>query len=337
MSIRWDERNKRWRYEFRQTIADRRYRFSRLLPRGWSETQARRFDQQETARTYARLSAGVTAGVPLIDSVVALYLKERIPVLRNGKNAARNLAHLLDHYQGKTLDRLGEIAREYAKTDLAPATVRQRLATLRSAASYALKYHDLGSADWIARMPMPSVKNERHIYLTRKQVVLLARACKHPGARALILMTFGTGSRPGELHRSEPLEGGLLLPEDKAGNRVFKPVPGRLRRYLRHWPMPLDYTRYSLHFRAARKAVGLPHIHLHDLRHSTASAIISSGGTLAEAGAVLDHQTAQSTKRYAHLYDSRKREILERLWHSQPHKSGDGEENQSVKAVSRKL
>lgn len=320
MSIYFDENRRRWRWQFKATIDGQRHRSSRLLPRGWSEAQARRYDEQETARTYARLSTGKRVStVPLIDTAVDLYLRERVPHLRDGLNAARNLAHLLPDYQGRGLDELGKIARAYAKAhagELQPATVRQRLATLRSAASYALKYHSIGSKDWIAAMPMPSVNNARHNYLRRAEVLRLARAIRDRPTRAWVLLTFATGSRPGELFRAEPVDGGMafLMPETKNGDRELKPVLPRFRRYVRHWPMPHDYTWHSRLFREARQAVGLDHIRPHDLRHSTASALTDAGATLKQVGEVLGHRTAQATNRYAHLYTERKAALLESIF-----------------------
>lgn len=56
-----------------------------------------------------------------------------------------------------------------------------------------------------------------------------------------------------------------------------------------------------------RLAAGLQDFRLHDLRHSFASAAISSGATLAVVGELLGHRYAQTTKRYAHLYDDARR------------------------------
>ncbi|GAA4400547.1 tyrosine-type recombinase/integrase [Quisquiliibacterium transsilvanicum] len=324
MSLYFDEARGRWRWQFKATLDGQRHRSSRLLPRGWSEAQARRYDEQETARTYARLSTGKrVSSVPLIDVAVDLYLRERVPQLRDGLNAARNLAHLFPDYQGRGMDEIGKVARAYAKAhagELKPATIRQRLATLRAAASYALKYHSIGSKDWIAAMPMPSVNNARHHYLRRAEVLMLARAISDPPTRAWVLLTFATGSRPGELFRAEPVDGGaaFLMPETKNGDRELKPVLPRFRRYARHWPMPHDYTWHSRLFREARQAVGLDHIRPHDLRHSTASALTDAGATLKQVGEVLGHRTAQATNRYAHLYTERKSALLESIFEQKP-------------------
>ncbi len=53
------------------------------------------------------------------------------------------------------------------------------------------------------------------------------------------------------------------------------------------------------------QAVGLGHGRLHDLRHSAASAMINAGVDLYTVGAVLNHQSAASTRRYAHLATSK--------------------------------
>ena len=330
MSVSRDERNGRWRWQFKAVVGGRRFRFSRLLPRGWSETQARRFDEQETARTYARLSAGTQSAVPLISAAVALYLQEAVPQQQDSDNAIRNLAHLLPYYHDRPLDELGKVARQYIedaplarerpdKDRLSPATIRQRLATLRSAAVHALKYHDLGSRDWIEAMPMPSVDNAREVYLTRAQLLQLARACKEPATRAWIILTFATGSRPGELFRAEARDGHFLKQRSKNGERMVLPVLPRFQRYMRHWPMPHDYSWHSRHFRAARQAVGLDDITPHTLRHSTASALIEAGVSLSDVGHVLNHKTLQATKRYAHLAQERKVSSLEKIWQKRPH------------------
>lgn len=40
MPIRWDTRNKRWRYEFDRRVHGVRHRHSKLLPAGWTRDQA---------------------------------------------------------------------------------------------------------------------------------------------------------------------------------------------------------------------------------------------------------------------------------------------------------
>ncbi len=62
-----------------------------------------------------------------------------------------------------------------------------------------------------------------------------------------------------------------------------------------------------------RDAAGLEDFRLHDLRHSFASILASSGLSLPTIGALLGHTQAATTARYAHLVDSMLREATERV------------------------
>lgn len=50
-----------------------------------------------------------------------------------------------------------------------------------------------------------------------------------------------------------------------------------------------------------RNKAGLPHLRLHDLRHSYASFLVNSGRTLYEVQQILGHSDSKVTERYAHL------------------------------------
>ena len=52
-------------------------------------------------------------------------------------------------------------------------------------------------------------------------------------------------------------------------------------------------------------------VRMHDLRHSFASILVSTGASLPLIGRMLGHTQAQTTARYAHLYDDSLREAAE--------------------------
>jgi site-specific recombinase XerD len=54
-------------------------------------------------------------------------------------------------------------------------------------------------------------------------------------------------------------------------------------------------------------------LRVHDLRHSFASQLVSQGASLPLIGALLGHSQAESTKRYAHLFDDLQRAAVERV------------------------
>ena len=61
------------------------------------------------------------------------------------------------------------------------------------------------------------------------------------------------------------------------------------------------------------KAAELKGVRLHDLRHTYASMLVSSGLSLPIIGALLGHTQVQTTARYAHLADDPLREATKRV------------------------
>jgi integrase len=292
-----------WRFDFDRRIEGERVRRRQLLPAGWSRTQADAFDRKESAALYA-LATGIAKPRRTVDEAVDRYLRERVPALKSGANIRLELDSMLDWYSGRAIDELPDICAEYAEDQdgaLAPATIKNRISYLRAACRYAWKRHRMTEHDPGARVVVPSVNNERQVYVTRAQMLQLARACEHWETRALIRIAFYSGMRLGEILAAGVDGDRFVLPDSKNGDPVRVPIHRKVRSLLDYeWP-----TRYIVgyHFRNARAKVGLEHLHFHDLRHSTASDLLSSGHSLAIVGKVLRHRSAASTNRYAHLHD----------------------------------
>lgn len=300
MSIRWDTRNKRWRFEFDRVIEGRRYRPSRLLPRGWSHAQADAYDIKETGRLYA-IATGIQRRDPLIDEAVALYLRDKT-ALKSYKATAQHLGAIAWAYAGKPMSALPEVARDVqAAASVAPATVRNRLACLKAAARWAWKRHSLVDADPTTRMQMPAVRNERHTYISRADMLHVCRACDHWQTQIAIRVSFYSGLRLGELYTAQADSGTLVLADTKNGDRRAVPAHPRIKHLLHLLPLTAPKITVQRAWQRARARVGLEHVHLHDLRHSAASEMINGGVDLYTVGRVLGHRDARSTQRYAHL------------------------------------
>lgn len=304
MSIRYLRDRKRFRFEFEATVSGQRLRASKLLPAGWSKAQADAFDKKESARLFAEAS-GVQRPAAKIEQAVALYIKERCPSLKNGKTAIEELSRFYHAYQGRNLEELAEVAREYAELEtgnLKPATIRNRLAYLRAACRYAHKFHSLGEHDPAERMQMPKVKNERHYYASRLEMLTIAKQMKRGEARAVVRIGFYSGMRLGEIIDAKQFgENALLLEDTKNGDRAVIPMHPRIRCCMKYFPLQFKKRWIQRQFEQAREAAGLGHLHFHDLRHSAASEMINNGATLYEVAGVLRHRDHRSTKRYAHL------------------------------------
>ena len=243
-----------------------------------------------------------------------LYLKEHAPSLKNHKDVVGALAILEPEYRGKPLSALPDIAREYAKTvGIAKATIKNRLAYLRAACRWAWKNsEDFGEHDPAERMVLPKVRNARQVYLSRADMLRIARKMGLSWSRDVARVAFYTGMRVGEALRSERMEiDGMLalsVADTKNGLPRIVPVHPKIAHLVRgHWPPAVTVWTASKAVKKAMRAVGLGHARLHDLRHSAASEMVNAGVDLFTVGGVLGHKSAVSTARYAHLAQERLR------------------------------
>lgn len=312
MPIYHDKTRGRLRYEFDRRIGHQRIRATKLLPKTWNRAQADAYDRKESARLYA-IATGVEHHTVDIDHAVARFIDDRIPHLKAGREIAGELALMLPYYEARPLSALPDVCTAYRlkHKHLAPATVAKRIRYLVSACRWAWKHHAIGDRDPGERVTVPTVDNARQIYIDRAHMLHLARAATHRPTRALIRIAFYSGMRKSEIIRARvDLEAGLFILDDtKNGRPRLVPIHPKIRHLL-----PYTYsTHCPLAFRQARQKAGMPWLKLHDLRHSTASAMLAGGATLGEIGAVLGHKAAASTKRYSHLAVDAARAALMRI------------------------
>lgn len=315
MPIYRDKARARWRYEFSRIVDGRRRRATKLLPAAWTRAQADAYAAERDAHLYA-VATGAIKPQPLISEAVRLYLQEHAPSLKNRDLLERDLALVMPAYKGRTMDELAAVARDYARSNAAklkPATVRLRMAYLRAACRWAWKTHSLGDHDPAERMTLPPVRNERHRYATRREVLQIARAIAHRDARAVVLVAFYSGMRLSECMRAEPTTAGWLLADTKNGERRLVPTHPKVAHLARRWPPDVPARTVQSWFAWAARWLGIEDLRFHDLRHSAASAMINAGVPLYTVGAVLGHKAAASTKRYSHLDTSTLDDAIKRI------------------------
>ncbi|WP_425495197.1 tyrosine-type recombinase/integrase [Pandoraea horticolens] len=303
-------------------MSGHRIRARKVLPQAWSRTQAEKFDKQECARLYATV-VGVDKPPATIDQAVAIYIEERVPQLKHGKGAAQELALLLEYYNGKPIDTLADVCRQYTQDErerLAPATIRNRLRYLTSACRYAWRHHDLGDEDPAARVVMPSVRNERQHYVTREQMLRLAKVCSHLEARKAIRIAFYSGMRLGEILRYEIREEAFWLADTKNGLPRLVPIHSRIAACARSLKQATPKITIQRAFERARRDVEMPHLHFHDPRHSAASALVNAGVDLFTVGRILGHRDTRSTQRYAHLAVDSLASAVNKIGQKNPHR-----------------
>ena len=318
MPISHNKKTRRYEYQLHRIVAKQRIRAHKVLPAGWSREQAEEFDRIETARILAEIHGIQRRGAQIEDAVLH-YLTERAPNLKSYKSVIEDLAIIKPYYAGRSFDDLPAISRTYAKdsalrTDgegradpLKPATIKKRIALLRAACRYAWRHHNMGEGDPGDRLFVPPVKNERQIYLDRKTVLTIVRQMAR-ATRGAALIAFYSGMRLGEILRATNSDGVFVLSDTKNGEPRHVPIHPRVAVYARHGTKCSRIWVQRQFMNVSRK-MGLA-VHFHDLRHSAASEMINSEVDLYTVGAVLGHKSSQSTKRYAHLAQSKLREAV---------------------------
>ena len=304
MPIYRDKKRGCFVFDFSRTIGGQRVRAAKQLPRTWNQAQADAYDRQESARLYA-IATGVAGPDHLIDDAVALYLKNRVPQLKHGRDYALALALLAPYYTGRPLTALSDVCKAIRLRStkdtgaaLAPATIMNRIRYLSAACRYAWRHHGMGQADPAAGVVVPTVNNQSHDYLTRAEMLRLARACQHRAVRAAIRIAFYTGMRKGEVMRARVVGTAFVLDDTKNGDPRIIPIHPKINSCLGYtWPS--EFT-IGYHFNKARQAIGMRPITFHKLRHGTATALLEAGADPRTAGALLGHKSAASMKRYQH-------------------------------------
>lgn len=151
-----------------------------------------------------------------------------------------------------------------------------------------------------------------------------------PFAAAAIRLFVLTGARLGEILTLKweylDLDAGVLrLPDSKTGAKILtlnapaRAVLASLPRvegnpYVVPGDLPGAHrTNIKRPWTMIRRLAGLEDVHIHDLRHTTASVAVASNVSLTLIGGLLGHKSQQTTQRYAHLSDDPLRDAAEKV------------------------
>ena len=300
MSVYYDKSKNAWRFTFSRIINDRSVRATKLLPKGWSKAEADAFDVKESSRLYSMHSVGEKSK-PLISDAVLAYLTEHTHQLKTASEFVEEYSRLYPLYEGKLIDELPDVAKAINKLNVSAATRRKKIRMLSAACNYGFKYHNMGDYKPSDKVIVPKVNNSRDKPPSRAQVISIARACKARDVRACILVALYSGMRQGEILKAEVEDDMFKLYDTKNGSVRFVPMHSRLKVYTSRFPSPCGHARLHNRFTEAKIKLGFEEYRFHDIRHTSASAMINEGVDLYTVGAVLGHKSPISTRRYSHL------------------------------------
>ncbi len=205
----------------------------------------------------------------------------------------------------------------------AVGTVNRRLALLGAVFARAIDWGQLpDGANPVRKVPSLADQAVRESFLDAEQMQRLLAVLDSEANRSiaeLCRLLLLTGARRGEIANARwehvDLQRGLLrVPLSKSGRSRHVVLSSRaiecIRRLPREpgcpWLLPAPRTGRPLTgvFQAwdrIRRRAGLPHLRLHDLRHSYASFLVNAGRSLYEVQHLLGHTNPRTTQRYAHL------------------------------------
>ena len=218
-----------------------------------------------------------------------------------------------------------------SREELAPATIRLRVAAVREFA----KYCDIN----VPRLRLPRVPETEGHALTDDQLAeFLERAHKlrNRVVGTLLYLLPHTGLRVGVDHKIEAL--GLRRSSlERRGDGWWIRVQGKgkrergvpldddvittLRNYLKFWwkgeltdrLFPVSYDAVHGAVARIRKQMGLPWLKPHTLRHTYATRLLDRGVDVMTIQELLGHSSVTTTMRYLHSTDSKKRAAVELL------------------------
>ena len=274
---------------------------------------------------------------PTVRELFERYAIEHLPT-----KAARSAADDRSMWRNDILPMLGPVKvsdltpRDCDKLHLRiaadrPIRANRILEVLRKALNLAIRW------GWIDRNPaigcQKSVERKRHRFLSPDEVHRLVEALRSHSERtsadALLFMLF-TGCRRGEALNATWQQFDLerqvwtkSSSETKQRREHRVPYSKAVAEILHHrrkrasglfvFPGNSDgpLTEVRKTWKSACKTVGLTAVRVHDLRHTFASLVATSGQSLFVIGELLGHSSTQTTKRYASLYDDTLRSASE--------------------------
>lgn len=210
---------------------------------------------------------------------------------------------------------------------LAPATADHHLKVLRHALNLA-KDWDLIERNPLARIKLFNEDNRVENLLSEEQLKRLVKVLEEDDSRPVCLIAqflLCTGARRNEVLSARWEDIDLqkkhwLIPAQNSKSKRVRPVPlndsalhvlGQLPTREKGGNLFINrqtgrpYTDIAKVWQRLRLKAGLPHLRIHDLRHTFASLLVNGGRTLYEVQKILGHSSPIVTERYAHLSSQR--------------------------------
>jgi integrase len=285
-------------------------------------------------------------GAPTVTELCDRFLDEHVP--RKAAATRKDYRGLIERHLRPALGRLKVADVAFADADAlhrritkrgAPSAANKTILVAHKMFELAAKWGWRDSANPFKRIER-NRENARKRYVTPEERPRLARAIEqHRDRQAAAIFEFVmlTGCRIGEALAARWDDIDLARktwskPATATKQRRDHIVPlskpavsllaGLRQKTNSEWVFPSPAANGSSpghrigvakNWREVCRAAGIKGLRVHDLRHSFASELVSSGASLPLIGALLGHSNPATTARYSHLYDDPQRAAVERV------------------------
>lgn len=287
------------------TVCVNRKRVHRHLPASTSARDAKRYEADLVSALGRRLPT--VPGDPLLVDLMAAYMQhaEHLRGPKPAKYAAQRIGRWVEGFRASQARQVAAAITQDMTGHYKPATINKSLGTLKKALRMAYERGTVPAnyGDQIKLLPEDNIRTTT---LTLPQVQALAD-CASEQVRAAIWIAVYTGCRRGEIVAIEREDIGPDSITLKAGMtktaRVRSiPIIAPLRPWLQFLPLKISAKGIESSFVNARNAAGMPWVHFHDLRRSTATLMLANGAPMNVISKLLGHSSTRVTEaRYAHL------------------------------------
>jgi integrase len=311
----------------------------------WSVTGAR----EEARRLKREIDAGgdplaeiaAERGAPIVNDLIERFIEEHVS--RKRPHTQYDYKGVIEKHIRPALGRMKVTEVAWADIDALHRRVTKagRATQANRVVAVASKMFAL-AIRWKMRPDNPTKGIERNAeqkrkrYATPTELKRLIDALDRPDdpqAADIFRLCMLTGCRVGEAMAARwddiDLRGGKWTKpgsttKQKADHTVPLSAPAKQllaelqRRTNSQWVFPADSApghRVAVQksWLAVCKAAKIVGLRIHDLRHSFASQLVSSGASLPLIGSLLGHSNPVTTHRYAHLFDDPQRAAVERV------------------------
>ena len=272
----------------------------------------------EFTKEYLRISGGTKAD----------------PSKRSDKLSLETLAKFIEGGGGRYLHTLtsklaAQFISDLAKAGLSNETINTYLRRIKAAMNAAVdwKYIDVSPFQKVKQL---KVEKKLPRFLYGKEIKKLFKAITDEDFKKMVYFYVHTGCRRAELVRLKwgdivKIKGAYVITIQKtktsnqriidanaeAAKLIDSMKRGQKDAYVfPRWRTPDAVTRL---FRKYADASKVPHIRLHDLRHTTASHLVMAGVDLKAVAEILGHTRTSTTDIYAHLVPDHLKKAMSKL------------------------